>query len=75
MSMPGFTAQASLGRASGTYLRAMRAIPPGGSIQPALSPYRMCIQGTEIPFPDGIGGIKYYYYCTQWVWVWLPGKH
>jgi hypothetical protein len=37
MTMPGFTAQASLGRVSGTYHRGMRPIPPGGRIQPALS--------------------------------------
>jgi hypothetical protein len=37
MTVPGFTAQASLGRASGTYRRTMGAISSDRSIQPAFS--------------------------------------
>jgi len=74
MTMPGFTAQASLGHASRTYYPSMRSISPYGSIQPALSfsnmilrgrPYRLCLQERCVEIaPD-----SYYCYCSEWVYL------
>ena len=63
MTMPGFTAQASLGRVSGTYHRGTQPIPPGGRIQPALSildvirlgRFHLCLWEICYNLPDGTG--------------------